>query len=468
MRIKLISRFISVLLLLLCMQSLLAASTKVDAQSQFLSLTDIHFNPYDTCANATPCPLVEELRQASVEQWEAILAKYQTTFVSYGADTNYPLLKSALAEAGKQADLHKVNFVVVLGDYLSHDYNQNFNLYSSDKTQASYQSFVKKSISFVAAQLAGTFPKQNIFMAIGNNDSYVDDYVSEPHGQFYQDMADIESGLIKDKAAQAKMLQELPIGGYYSINLHKQPNLRLIVLNTVLFSAKAQGDNVDIAAMQELNWFHDQLAIAYARHQKVLITLHIPASVDVYSTLKKTPYTVIELWKPEYTQRYQDELKVYSSDIVGVISGHSHMDFMQVLNNGYNQPIPVSGTPAISPLFGNNPGFKLYVYSPISLKITDFTVYIYSLKDQAGWTEEYNFNHIYQPDCHDCSLIDGMSLLNPTGELADHYINYFATGMNSQPISKTQKWLPFYWCAIHNMTAIDYQNCVNTTPNWVT
>src|SRR5689334_14874545 len=58
---------------------------------KFLSVSDIHFNPF-----ADPT-LVTKLEAADVAQWSAILASSSiTAFSAYGSDVNDPLLRSAI------------------------------------------------------------------------------------------------------------------------------------------------------------------------------------------------------------------------------------------------------------------------------------------------------------------------------------------------------------------------------------
>jgi sphingomyelin phosphodiesterase acid-like 3 len=434
-----------------------AAGPQAENTANFLSMSDIHFNPFESCDNKIPCPLVKTLQQTSSDQWSSVLGKYQVKPSSYGTDTNYPSLKSALTEASKRAIEKHVYFVVVLGDYLAHDYLSNYSKYSGDKSPGGYQAFVKKTQTFLAGEIGKAFPDQNVFMAVGNNDSYVDDYVSQPNGQFYQDMAALWSGLVKDKNAQTALQKMFPEGGYYAVDVPNQPNLRLIVVNSVLFSMKAKGDGVDAAASKELDWLQGELANVSAQRKKALIILHIPVGVDIYSSLKATPFNPVLLWKPAYSTRFLAELKQYAANISGVLSGHFHMDFFQILD----RTTPVLGTPAISPGFGNNPGFKVFSYSPTSLELVDYSTYFNALNGKQGWTEEYDFNQIYQPACKDCQVLNGMSLLQPKGNLATDYINYFGVGSGSQPISS--KWLPYYWCSINTAVAAEYLSCVNGT-----
>ena len=130
-----------------------------------------------------------------------------------------------------------------------------------------------------------------------------------------------------------------------------------------VFSHKAAGQGVDRAAINELQWLHNELVAAKNKKQNVLIAMHIPPGVDIYATLKIRLFRLIDLWYSFYTKRFDDELKQFAPEIIGVLAGHLHSDWTQVMTfeNGH---IPISGTASISPFFGNSPGFKIYTYVP--------------------------------------------------------------------------------------------------------
>src|SRR5438445_33069 len=109
----------------------------------FLSLADLHFDPFLSCKKK-PCSLIQKLQAVSVKQWEAILAQRDTTEAHYGKDSNYRLLKSAFIAAQKEGQIANAHFVLVLGDFLAHHYDTKYKQYSGDKTQAGYLRFVKK------------------------------------------------------------------------------------------------------------------------------------------------------------------------------------------------------------------------------------------------------------------------------------------------------------------------------------
>jgi len=335
-----------------------------EKEFNFLTLADIHYDPFVACHQTVPCPLIQKLQRADVDQWHAILSQYDNDAPQYHIDTNSVLLFSSLVAAKQAAALHHVQFVMVLGDFLAHDYRLQYIKFTRDHSRAHYQLFVKKTLIFLNNELARTFPSLTVYMVEGNNDSYRGDYYSSPNSQFFLDTAERWSELIQSSANRSIMKKEFSQSGYYAIDVPNVPSLRLIVMNTVLFSYKSKGEHIDEAAKKELAWLHNQLSLAKSKKQQVLIAMHIPPGIDIYASLKIRLFRLVALWMPAYTMQFEEELKQFSTEIVGILAGHLHSDWSQIISTDHGQGIPMSGTPSISPIFGNNPGFKIYTYTP--------------------------------------------------------------------------------------------------------
>jgi sphingomyelin phosphodiesterase acid-like 3 len=444
---------------LICFTCLFSQAS-MPANTPFISLTDIHFNPFAACnIDTTPCPIVEKLRTASATEWNMILAEGDKTAPAFKQDTNYLLFQSALTHLKQNAADQKVRFVIILGDVLAHAFQENFEHYSSDKSSEAYQLFVNKTYAFITGELNRTFPTIDVYPVIGNNDSYAGDDAVDPHGAFYHDVSQVwTSTLIRNKAAKTAIDNEFSANGYYATDLPTRPSLRLIVLNASLFSQKARGENIDPAAYAELDWLHNEFAAAARNNQKILIAMHTPAGIDVYNTIRKSASQPIELWKPAFTERYISELQAYASSIVAILPAHLHMDWQQVLTFNNNHHIIVSGTPALSPMFENNPSYKIFNYNTSRAVLSNFTTYYYPLDGDQTWRKEYNFNEVYQPNCTACNILDGMQRLQPTNELAEKYKLFFYTSKPNTTF--IEKWLPFYWCQTQTITASTYAACL--------
>src|SRR3990167_3445252 len=218
-------------------------------------------------------------------------------------------------EAETNAEKYQPDFVLVLGDSLVHDFRRDYQRYSGDRSQAGFQAFVAKTLEFVKLSLAKTFPDTDVFFVVGNNDTYSRNYQSVPHGEFFHDTGAMFSALIKNAAVRQTMRTEFNVAGYYALDVPNHPDMRLIVLNSVLFSAKSRGEDSLRAAMQELDWFHQQLQAAKDKHQQVLIALHIPPQIDMYLMGRVRLFTAHQYFQPALLLRYKQELAAYYPQI---------------------------------------------------------------------------------------------------------------------------------------------------------
>ena len=217
---------------------------------KFISFADIHFNPFSDCKSSfKACPLANKLRAANYQEWEAIFNQYGTKKLpATKHDTNYALFNSALAEWQRMNQQEHPKFGLILGDFLVHQFRTRYILYSHDTSRAGYQNFVKKTLQFMTYKIHQTFPEIDVYAAVGNNDSYRGDYASVPNGKFFQETAQTWSTLIHDQANQNSLLRTFPQGGYYAVSLSHNQKQRILILNTVLFSARAKGPHIDLAA----------------------------------------------------------------------------------------------------------------------------------------------------------------------------------------------------------------------------
>jgi sphingomyelin phosphodiesterase acid-like 3 len=91
------------------------AATEAVGPTQFLMMSDLHFDPM-----ADP-KLVDRLSAAEPEEWRAIFESSDNkTPARYGADSNWPLLSSALHQT--KVTLPNPGFVILPGDFLAHNF----------------------------------------------------------------------------------------------------------------------------------------------------------------------------------------------------------------------------------------------------------------------------------------------------------------------------------------------------------
>ncbi len=441
---------------------------KKTPSAPFLAVSDIHFNPFFSCSKlVVPCPLIKQLNAASAAQWENILAKYDAQKLpTYGDDANYALLKLALLAIQHESKEYSPKFIIIPGDFLAHNLQLNYKYYSGDLSSAGYQNFVKKEYQFLAFEMQHYWGNVPIYSAIGNNDSYRGNYNVVANGQFFTDLAQIWSPLIHNHFDSGKLfLTTFSTAGYYEVTVPGEVHHQIIVLNSVLFSKKAQGAAVDAMAQKQLVWLNERLHYAESHQQKVWLVFHIPAGIDAYKVAKDPLHRVVSFWLPAYTKTFQDIINNYPSVVEAVIVSHTHMDSFYLMHQA-TQKLPEIFIPSISLSNGNNPGFKIFSYNPRTFQLQNYIVYYLPLDKQSlqvnfsPWPLEYNFNSIYQLNCKNCLLSTGMQIITKEGTAATAYQHYFdLSSPTPQPINQG-KWSPYYWCAINNITVDTYAACL--------
>lgn len=447
------------LLILFFFISVFAYNQSMAQDVNFFSLSDIHFDPYLYCGTEKNCALIEKLRRAPVSNWDKILSPYRDAPpAQYHHDTNYALLLSSLAAAKKVAEENQIQFTFLLGDLLGHDYKVYFRRYSQDKSDAAYKEFARKTLSFLTQKLVTAFPTTDVYLVAGNNDSYQYDYTSTPNGPFFADTAITWSSLIKNPKNRASMQNQFKHAGYYAIDL---PNLKikLIALNTNLFSYKARGKGVPEAALQELNWLHNQLQQVKEHQQKAFILMHIPDGIDIYKSPRLHLFRILQLWRSNYIDKFKNEISQFSPQISAIFAGHLHSDWFHILTfdvDNKEQEVPFFGTPSISPVFGNNPGFKVYTYSVTHERLEDYVAYYYPVSGKRSWDVAYGINQIYKPDCYVCPTEDKEDAIKESASLAAVH-KIITTPKQTNP----SLWRPAYWCAVFTEEDMSATKCGN-------
>lgn len=425
-----ITSLIGILLLSLCLQVFAATGTD---RAYILTIADIHFDPFAYC-NTSPCPLISKLQQADVSQWPVILKTQSSYMPRFKQDTNFTLLTSTLKNFKQVSSNENPRFVLILGDFIGHDFRYKFAKFTKDKSQASYQAFVFKTLNFLSNELNQTFVNTDSYSVVGNNDSYQNDYQSNPGGAFFYDVAKLWARSISNVENRNSMQAQFSKAGYYALTLPAQNNLRLIVLNTNLFSYHARAQIVDQAAQTQLIWLHQQLQTAKDNHQKVLIAMHIPPGIDLYQT-----FTVVNLWKQKYVDAYNAELNTFSSEIMGVFAGHLHADWFQALTLNTNI-LPITGTPAVSPIYGTNPGFKIYTYAPGQNSLTGFTTHQYPLSYRRISVIETSFNLSQNLRCENSWAPDVIQQTSLLANITSQFLYSDKT--------QAEAWSAYYHCVI--------------------
>jgi len=426
---------------------LLAVVSSASAET-FLSISDIHFNPF-----ADPA-LVPKLESADVSEWAAIFASSASTaFPTYGSDINDALFRSAVGAMRAQSP--KPAFVLISGDFLAHDFQKNYQSYATDKSQAAYTAFVAKTNAYIASVLSAAYPNVRIYPTLGNNDSNCGDYAVAPNGPYLADFRDTWSSIVKSKSFDRRF----HTGGYYHADVPSLDDVRIIALNTNFFSTKYQnpcGTPGPDPGTQELVWFDDELRLARDLGKRVWLLFHIPPGMDVYDSVTyggSCPSLNAEtFWKDEYLQKYLQITAAHRQIIAGSFAGHTHQDEFRIATSDF-----IHITPSITPIFGNNPAFEI-VDVRRNGDIADYTAY-HLPNVTLPWAREYSFDEAYGKKKYDTtSLMQIASSIGSTEATRTQYFNYYASGAPKAAGEALAMWQA-YWCGLNEMTGSAFTSC---------
>jgi sphingomyelin phosphodiesterase acid-like 3 len=419
-----------------------------------LLLADIHFDPLADRA------MVPRLIREDVSQWPAILADpsspNQARFSPLGQDTNYGLFQSAISAA---ADQRPFDFVVLIGDYLRHNFKDAF--VKAGGLPADFPAFATKTAVFVLNTIQNTAGVP-VYVALGNNDTTCGDYGLDANGPFLQALAD-SAKIFLD---QPKAAESFRLAGYYSLPHPAIAHDQIVVLNSVLWSRKAficESTTTDLGDA-EMNWLEAQLATAKASDNKLVLAMHVPPGVDAFYTSQggatKPP---VEFWREAYLTRFVDLVHRYGDRIQIVLAAHIHRDDFRILSgSGPQETVGIRIMPSISPVYQNNPAFGVLRFDPSSGAISGTATYFLDLTnngEKAVWASEYSFPNVYGYDRITPENLQALATkIRDQPTIRQLYVGYYSA---SAPAEINSANWPYFVCAQTELTAADYSKALH-------
>ena len=201
--------------------------------------------------------------------------------------------------------------------------------------------------------------------------------------------------------------------------------------------------------------------------------MHIPPGINSFDTSESVRKggPAITFWQHALTSQFVRLVRQYQPTIQAVFAGHTHMDDFRAIRLDGKPILFTKIAPAISPIYGNNPGFQIYQYDRATGTIQNYqTFYLTNLKGTESppvavkgfWALEYDFHEAY-----------GVTGLNPVtvGQLADRistdetiarqYTKFYSVSAAPEINAET---INVYRCAIMNVTPAEFQTCYRGVP----
>ena len=439
-------------------------------QGLFLHVTDIHFDPFASLPSepAARRAALRKLIASPVARWQRFfqLSK-DTPFARPGkADTSYPLFAAALAAARDVTDGNgkrvRYDYVLNTGDNLSHGFHKAF--LAAGGRDADYESFVVKTLRFVDRMLMKSFPRVPLVYAPGNNDAVCGDYKVAPHSTM---LAQIARDLpLVARNPQAR--RDFSVGGFYVVPHPTVPQHDIIALNSVFWSTKYKDECSKTGGdpgAAELDWLAWTLYREKAAGRTVTLAMHIPPGIDAYSSSHRAcPQTGTPFWRADVSERFRALATQYKDIVRTSYAGHTHMDDFRLLSDKAGAPLLATRiTPAVTPLFGNNPAFAVLLYDRRSAIVADSTVVYLTNAQTAGatvrpqWASEYDFAQTYGVKSYTVASVSALAKrIAADAHAAASYMKFYPAGAPT-PINPGN--LAAYACAQTALTPAAYAAC---------
>jgi sphingomyelin phosphodiesterase acid-like 3 len=424
-----------------------AANIANSSKSPVLVFSDVHFNPlYD----GTLCTTLDA---ADASQWQTILeGSLVTTLPAYGVDTNYRLFKLALSSISQ--NLEGCQVIVCSGDLLGHKLSQ---FYAQSGGINSADAFINKTAAFVMQQIraaAGSIP---VIFAVGNCDSYTgygpdSVFLSSTAPSYYTE-------LLNSLPDQQEFMNTFQAGGYYSLDLFEK-QLKVISLNTIMCSGLILQD-YSVQVGVQFTWLSAQLAAAQRAGQKVWIVMHVPPGIYISGVTESSGQLtgVAMMWYDEYQTSFLNILAAHPGLVSFALAGHTHMDEYRILS----PECVLEVTPGISPVFGNDPSYKIFTVDNSTFAPVDYQSIKYSLPTAPNsFSDYYQFTQAYSmPSCSTASLTKLFPDLATNNAIQALFRSYYYSGSASQNTITTLNW-PVYWSCVGNVSELAFINGFNT------
>jgi len=380
----------------------------VSATQKCLIVSDIHFSPLYG-ASVTDTVLKRKLQHSNFDEWKAYFEGFAPQMALnanlLGQDANYAVLQAALVNMKRR--LPHPAFIIIAGDFIWHGATPADSILK------------KKTVLFIARLFKENFPGALIIPALGNNDTYGQDYdLQDP--KFLRDFANAWSPNLPQPSGD--FLKE---HGYYSC---EAGNMEFLVLNSASVCA---GKNYKQQADEMLKWL--RLKLSNSNGKNVWIIMHIPPGVNAFN---KTNF-----WDVAYRDEFVDDIIKSAPSVKLMIASHTHLNDFKVVYDHSKYPAPVALlriVPSVCSNHLNYPSFDVATVNASTGDLVSETNWYLKLPSAAAkispqtiWLDSLSLPKYLKLDKISAvgfsKLIDNIKS-DKTGQMLKNYANFYDVG----------------------------------------
>eukprot|EP00762_Andalucia_godoyi_P008271 ANDGO_02968.mRNA.1 Sphingomyelinase phosphodiesterase D len=395
-------------------------SDSVDA-GYYLQLSDMHIDPlYDpACDSTSYC-------RPTSGSTVCMAAQTVNPYGRFGCDAPLQLLDATLAQM--KLLFPNPDFILLTGDFSAHHLpNASITL-----------QIIKAAVNLISEY----FPNTMMIPVLGNNDVVPDYCLSCGPNPWLADLWSVFERWLP-QSAKATFLT----GAYYSIS--PRPGVRVLGLNTLFFSQfqVSTGCDEDALALERQvqrrlleRWFKDasgemlrsetnlgmdvpcgqdtfilnEIKSAYSAGDRVLITGHIPPGVEAYDGGF--------MWNASYVSFYLKMLESVEAQatVASQHFGHYHVDDFRLMYNtttGFGPFGSALLAPAVSPVYLNNPTFRMFTYDRQTFRMLNVESWFLLLEASNALRKPQWFKLYDAQSAYGLSDLSTASLLNLRNQL---------------------------------------------------
>jgi CubicO group peptidase (beta-lactamase class C family) len=411
-------------------------------------LSDMHMSPFASAS------IVGSLLVSDVDQWDTVLASatngYYTGDATGYKPTTPMMFNSSLTNAF--AACPQPDAVLLPGDFSYYDFEGFYNTITGDPNTNNWKTLYIKMVDYILLKINQTYPDVPVYFALGNNDTFLDDYDIDIGGPFLSTSAPVffNRGLnnIMDYTSFSATYTN---GGNYTAPFG---NGEIVVLETSFFSTKYPGSME--AGSNQLAYLENMLAAGETAGRPAWVLQHIPPGVDGYATWSHwstgDTSTVVSDWKEPFVQQFNQVIADYRDTVRGIFCGHYHERGWQIANDPAtsNATVPIQVMNGLLANHGNNAGFTVMTYDRDTLHPIREYSYNLSHAEYAGQTTPASWNLRFSENAgfgiHDLtapSLLTAWSNITTAGSFGYDYFNRQYSGGREPLLLNTNNW-PVY------------------------